>query len=214
MFRGRRQPPDPEERRRERHRLRYPFDGHPQAIVARRPQVDRDVDGDVQERDEEGEARRLFFGSRADDVQGRRAHQEVRVALVVGADRDDPRLRIGEQRISAKSAELHGVIAFGLPKTPGGRFTETLSAASGWPGSASVKVAVRSGWPPASVLVVLVSNDSIASEAWAEAEATSTMARAIRQPTTRPGGGPCVSHAGHLASYAETVSLSIEYSDA
>src|SRR5262245_55686103 len=82
-----------------------------------------------------------------------------------------PACELIEHCISAKSAGMHGVIALGLPKTPVGKFTETLSAASGCPGSASVKVAVRSGWLPASVLVLLVSKVSIACVAYAGAAA-------------------------------------------
>src|SRR5215213_7705388 len=72
----------------------------------------------------------------------------------------------------AKSETSQGGTALGLPKTPSGRLTATLSAASGSPGSARVKLALRSGCAPAAVEDVVTPNEvigSVAEARWATA---------------------------------------------
>ncbi len=79
---------------------------------------------------------------------------------------------------SAKSTDVHWVIALELPKIPLGALKMTFLAISGLPGSARVKEVCRVGCPPAWVVEVVVVKDVIGSEARAGAVAVSEKARA------------------------------------
>jgi hypothetical protein len=56
-----------------------------------------------------------------------------------------PTCELPEQRLRAKSAAEHWVIALVLPKIPCGASKVTFLAASGAPGEARVKLVSRSG---------------------------------------------------------------------
>src|SRR5262245_35636885 len=99
-----------------------------------------------------------------------------------------PACELTGHSITAKSAAVQRVSAFGFPNTPSGALNVTFFAASGLPGFLRANVVVRSGCVPASVsapVELVVSNDSISIEACAgaanAAEATAATKNAIRR---------------------------------
>ena len=110
-----------------------------------------------------------------------------------------PACEFGEHSLSAKSAAVHSVTAFGLPKTPSGASKTTSLVASCTPGSASLKVVVRSGCVPEPLSELVVSNSSMEIDACAgaaKARAASNAARRFRSAypsaSPSPAGGTAV----------------------
>src|ERR1044072_2607602 len=85
---------------------------------------------------------------------------------------------------SAKSETAQVGTAFGLPNTTQGKFTTTLCAASGRPGSPRLRLAPRSGCPPALVVVVVTPKEAIDCEAAARSAPASATKVATRTITT------------------------------
>ena len=78
------------------------FDGEAQAVVGGGAHGDRDRDRDVEDGDDEGEAGGFAFGLGDDREDRSGAEQVVRVAFVVGVDRDQPGLGVGRALVEGE----------------------------------------------------------------------------------------------------------------
>src|SRR6478672_1239858 len=90
----------------------------------------------------------------------------------------EPACALGEHWVSAKSTGVHWASTFGLPDMPRGRSNEMFFAISGEAASPSRNLVSRSGWPPASLFELVVSNSEIdRSSAIAGAARVASMAK-------------------------------------